>query len=224
MDHSTTMSNPAELWLFGSAARGDVDDLSDIDVLVAGPTSAEALERLPYSASRLSVVRYGWDELAHMTAYGSLFLHHVRLEGRPLHPEAGLRLRELLETLPPYHRADRELASFRLVLDDVEDSLAGEHSPAFELSVIATALRHSCILGCYAMGRPTFGRRTAFRVFLQHCGLGGLVSGAERLYEFRLYEDERASPPFEATAEDVRLWLERARIVVNAVAEALDER
>lgn len=218
------MSSPSELWLFGSAARGDVDDLSDVDVLVAGTPSARALDVLPYSASRLSVVRYSWDELAHMAAYGSLFLHHVRLEGKPLHPEAGPRLRALLEKLPPYHRADHELASFRLVLDDVQESLAGEPSPAFELSVIATALRHSCILGCYAMGHPTFGRRTAFHVFLERCGLGDLVSDAERLYEFRLYEDERAVAPFGATVEDVRVWLERARIVVDAVAEALDER
>jgi predicted nucleotidyltransferase len=224
MDYSKTMSSPSEMWLFGSAARGDMDELSDVDILVAGAPCPRVLDRLPYSASRLSIVRYGWEELAHMAAYGSLFLHHVRLEGRPLQPETGPRLRELLEKLPPYHRADHELGSFRLVLDDVEESLAGEPSLAFELSVIATALRHSCILGCYVMGCPTFGRRSAFQTFLEHCGLGGLASDAERLYEFRLYEDERAAAPFGPTAEDARVWLERARIVVDAVAEALDER
>jgi hypothetical protein len=223
MDYATMMS-PSELWLFGSAARGDVDDLSDVDVLVAGAPGADVLDRLPYAASRVSVVRYSWDELEHMAAYGSLFLQHVRLEGRLLQPETSHRLRALLEQLPSYHRADRELASFRVVLHDVEESLAGEPSPAFELSVIATALRHSCILGCYAIDRPTFGRRTAFRVFLEHCDLASLIPDAERLYEFRLYEDRRAPAPFAATVEDVRVWLQRTHIVLDAVEKVLDER
>ena len=216
------MSTGSEVWLFGSAARGDVDDVSDVDVLIAGPLTPKDLDRLPYRRSQLSVVRYSWDELAHMAAYGSLFLHHVRLEGRLVQPATGDRLRNLLDSLPPYHRAEHELTSFRQVLDDVEESLTEESSPAFELSVIATAVRHSCILGCYAIGRPTFGRRTAFGVFLEHLDLGYLIADAERLYEFRLYEDGRAAAPFAATLGDVRIWLERARLVVKGVAEVLD--
>jgi hypothetical protein len=223
MDHSATMRSAPEVWLFGSAARGDEDGQSDVDVLVAGPASARVLATLPYPECRLSLVHYSWDELAYMAGYGSLFLHHVRLEGKPLSPNTGPQLHALLESLPRYHRARHELASFRRVLNDVEDSLMGEPSTAYELSVIATALRHSCILGCYAIGRPTFGRRTAFQVFLKHCGLSDLVSEAERLYEFRLYEDERAPAPFNAALKDVQVWLDHARAVVDAVEDVLDD-
>jgi predicted nucleotidyltransferase len=213
----------SEVWLYGSAARGDTDSLSDVDVLVAGKPDAAVLLQLPYRRPQLSVVQYDWEELELMASYGSLFLHHVRLEGQPMRAEGESRLSALLDGLPHYDRAARELASFVSVLDDVESSLAGDHSPAFELSVIATALRHSCILGCYAIGRPTFGRVSAFEVFLTHGGFDALLEEVQQLYFFRLHEDLRAPAPFEATTDDVRLWLSRTRKVVAAVERALDD-
>ena len=218
------MSVTSEIWLYGSTARGDTDRVSDIDVLVAGEFEEQAIVRVPYPREQLSIVRYDWHELEHMVAYGSLFLHHIKLEGRPLVSNPNSRLRALLERLPSYERADRELASFVTVLDDVECSLSGDHSPAFELSVIATALRHACILGCYAIDRPTFGRETAFRIFLGQQGLVDLAAQAQRLYTFRLYEDHRAPAPFEASSEDVRSWLVRARQVIGVVEGCLDAR
>jgi predicted nucleotidyltransferase len=223
MDYSA-MSVTSEIWLYGSRARGDTDPASDIDVLVAGELEEQALVHVPYPREQLSIVRYDWHELEHMAVYGSLFLHHVKLEGRPLVSAPESRLFALLDSLPRYERADRELASFVTVLDDVEHSLYGDHSPAFELSVIATALRHACILGCYAIGRPTFGRESAFRIFLGQAGLKELIPQAQRLYMFRLYEDHRAPAPFEASTEDVRSWLGRARQVIGVVEGCLDAR
>jgi predicted nucleotidyltransferase len=214
--------DPPEFWLYGSAARGDVDGLSDIDVLVVGEFDECDLAQLPYPKERLSIVRYDWAELEHMAAYGSLFLHHVSLEGRPLGNRS--RLSALLDGLPRYVRAHRELASFVTVLDDVEGSLTRDHSPTYELSVIATALRHACILGCYAINRPSFGRASAFAVFLLHAGLGAMVDDAQRLYGFRLHEDGRAPAPFDPSTEDVRLWLAQARMVIAEVARYLDDQ
>jgi predicted nucleotidyltransferase len=215
--------DPPEFWLYGSVARGEVDGLSDIDVLVVGEFEERDLAQLPYPKERLSIVRYDWAELEHMAAYGSLFLHHVSLEGRPLVvARNGSRLSTLLDGLPRYVRAHRELASFVTVLEDVERSLARDHSPTYELSVIATALRHACILGCYAIDRPRFGRASAFAVFLPHAGLGAMVEDAQHLYGFRLCEDGRAPAPFDASTKDVSVWLSRARMVVAEVARYLD--
>jgi hypothetical protein len=210
-----------EVWLFGSVARGDTDELSDVDVLVAGTLEPQTLSLLQYPRSRMSVVRYDWTELRQMARYGSLFLHHVRLEGKPLSSPCESELAVLLAALPPYGRAQQELSSFESVLDDVECALRDDHSPAFELAVIATALRHSCILGCYAVGEPTFGRGSAFRLFLGRAGREDLIEAALQLYEFRLYEDGRGPLPFKATTKDVRLWLTHAREVLHAVAREL---
>lgn len=211
-----------EIWLFGSAARGDADDLSDVDVLVAGSLDPELLSHLPYPPERVSLVRYDWPELSQMAGYGSLFLHHVHLEGTPIYSPPRSELAALLENLPPYERAQYELESFGRVLDDVEESLRDDHSPPFELAVIATALRHACILGCYAIQRPTFGRQSAFDVFLRYAGYGDLVEPAQQLYDFRLFEDNRARAPFRATTTDVEIWLDRARKVVGAVNKELN--
>lgn len=216
------MTATSELWLFGSVARGDTDDLSDVDVLVAGDLEPQALSRLPYPTDRVSLVRYDWPELRQMAGYGSLFLHHVRLEGKLLYAPHESELAALLEELPPYGRAQQELSSFVRVLDDVECALTGDHSPAFELAVIATALRHSCILGCYAVGEPRFGRRSAFELFLRSAGCEDLIGAAQQLYDFRLYEDGRGTLPFTATTTEVRLWLTRARQVLAAVERELD--
>lgn len=211
------MSTTTEVWLFGSAARGDTDSRSDIDVLVAGPLEDESLIGLPYSRDALSVVQYDWAELEHMAAYGSLFLHHVRLEGKPAQHHRSSRLKELIAALPGYSRADHELDSFVKVLDDVEDSLTADHAPAFELSVVATALRHACILGCYAIGRPTFGRNAAFEAFLSAVSKSRLIAPAQRLYEFRLHEDGRGPAPFPPTTRATRAWLTETRYVIEDV-------
>lgn len=216
------MSATSELWLFGSVARGDTDDLSDVDVLVAGELEPQALSDLPYPEERLSLVRYDWPELRQMARYGSLFLHHVRLEGKLLFSSHESELEALLEDLPPYGRAEQEFSTFVRVLEDVDNALSGDHSPEFELSVIATALRHSCILGCYAAGEPRFGRRSAFELFLRRSGRGDLVEPAQALYDFRLYEDGRGTLPYRATTAEVRLWLVHTREVLALVRRELD--
>lgn len=81
------MTTGSEVWLFGSAARGEM--------------AREAT--------------YG--------GYGSLLLQHVRAAGRPVCAEGPSRVRALMTPMSNYTRADSELASFGLVVDDVERSL-----------------------------------------------------------------------------------------------------
>src|SRR5207248_2625007 len=131
----------------------------------------------------VSLSRYSWDEIAAMVGYGSLFLHHLKQEGRPLTEEQPARLRELLDRLPPYKRADQELDSFSQVVADVCDAVKQDYSPQFELAVLATAARHAAILGCYLIGEPRFGRAEPFRVLLPRLGYRRAeIEDFERLY------------------------------------------
>ncbi|HEY6731095.1 MAG TPA: nucleotidyltransferase domain-containing protein [Solirubrobacterales bacterium] len=210
----------AEIWLYGSAARGDQDEASDVDVLVASdrPLTADEL-RLPVEGP-ISLSRYGWRELEHMAGYGSLFLHHLKLEGRPLREQPERRLRVILSELGEYQRADLELSSFRQVLDDVEHSLEGDFSAAYELSVIATAARHAAILGCYLLGEPDFGRSSAFRALLPRLGYSTPETESfVQLYCFRRAEDwgEPVDQP-DFTA-DVSSWVTRVRSLIDEVGD-----
>ncbi len=206
-----------EAWLYGSAARGDADELSDVDVLVV----AEPAERPDVSSLKIpstaSLSRYTWPEIDSMIEYGSLFLHHVKREGRPLLEEDPPRLRRLLDQLPAYARANQELDSFRQVVADVEASAKMDHSPQFEFAVLGTAARHAAILGCYFLGTPEFGRRKPFRVLLPQLGYDEHeIAGFERLYDYRVSEN-RGEVAYVRAEDTVAAWVSRVRALIAKV-------
>jgi Nucleotidyltransferase domain len=207
-----------EIWPYGSNARGDQAPDSDVDVLVAGE-DAKLIETVELPGEgRLSVSHYEWAEIEQMASYGSLFLHHLRLEGRPLLESPGHEMRRLLASLGEYQRAERELESFRRVLDDVEESIKGDFSAPFEMSVIATAARHAAILGCYAIGEPTFGRESAFRLILPRLGYHDQdVEEFISLYRFRRADDLGGALPVEIFAAEVSSWVGRVRGLIGEV-------
>lgn len=222
----------SSVWVYGSAARGDADERSDVDILVVGDgqgwrdavaTDAEAA-RLLREGRQLSPMHFSWAEIEAMCGYGSLFLHHVKLHGRTLLPADGDQLCLLLDELPPYRRALQEMEAFAIVLDDVAAALAADHSPTFELAVIATALRHAFILGCYVEGEPDFGRTTPFYRLARELDLPSETANElARLYEFRLHQQGRAPVPFQPATNDVRYWLEVADTLLATIRRRVND-
>lgn len=207
-----------EVWLYGSSARGDWDSSSDVDLLVVGDGAVDLQQLHLPSRDCISLARYAWPEIEQMAAYGSLFLHHVRLEGRPLVEGRHRRLQSTLASLGSYRRAEQELGCFRRVLADVEESLHGDHSPDFELAVVATAARHAVILGCYLMGEPDFGRRTAFQRLLPRLGYPPeFVDEVVGLYAYRQAENAGRALELGATANDVRRWVLKIQRILDEV-------
>lgn len=215
------------VWLYGSHARGDADADSDVDLFMASDESIpfpdiEAETRPLHWGG--SVSRYSWSEVEGMAANGSLFLQHLRLEGRPLYESSNQRgrLAAILSRMDGYHLADRDLRGFRAVLEDVAQSLRSGGPEIFELSVLGTVLRHASILGCWLLRRPSFGRIRPVAQLVTSTGLApGISSGFPDLYRFRLFVDGRlqrgALPPVPEPAG----WLTWAGEVVTCV-EALN--
>lgn len=83
---------PERVYLFGSWARGEADETSDLDVVVIKQTEAPFLERirrvlalLPPELGPVDVLVYTPEEWQAMKARGNAFVETVEAEGRLLY-------------------------------------------------------------------------------------------------------------------------------------------
>ena len=79
---------PERVYLFGSWATGEADELSDVDLVVIKSTSAPFFERLrevgqflPAELRAVDILVYTPEEFAHMKANGNAFVEMVEAEG-----------------------------------------------------------------------------------------------------------------------------------------------
>jgi predicted nucleotidyltransferase len=83
--------------VFGSVARGDADEWSDLDLVIVADTARPFLERyLDFESlydvwPRLDLLIYTPDEFAAMRAEGRPFIEHVLREGAVIHEAAPAR-------------------------------------------------------------------------------------------------------------------------------------
>lgn len=215
------------IWGYGSHFRGDADCSSDVDILVVSdsqigdPVVAEHCRFEQYAASR-----YTWSEIEGLAAYGSLFLHHVRLEGKCLFesPRACGRLSDLLINLVPYKRAGMDVLSFRQALADITTSIGEGGSVPFELSNLGTLIRHACILGCYLAGTPTFGRHTPVARFVGLRRIDTEIAAEfPQLYEYRIWSERGADFPGMPERKYAERWCRRADLILGTLEGAANE-
>lgn len=86
---------PERIYLFGSAARGDADELSDIDIIIIKPTAVPFIERLqevgrllPAGVGAVDLLVYTPDEFETMLRDGNAFAHMIVDEARVIDVES----------------------------------------------------------------------------------------------------------------------------------------
>lgn len=97
-----------EIWLFGSYARGEQDQYSDLDILVImQECKEEEYKRMKLQLSQNMGIPLEWislyeiHKIEEMAQKGSYFLWHIKQEGRMLYSKRSF-LKNILENLPEY--------------------------------------------------------------------------------------------------------------------------
>lgn len=210
------------IWLYGSHARGDADELSDVDVLVVSESSDEpvSIDCIDLPSRQISVTRYTWTEIDGMVDAGSLFLRHLQMEGQPASEtlRAKGRLDSSLARLGPYRMARRDVRGFEEVLTDVRMSLDSGGTLTFELATLGTVIRHACILDCALAGQPCFSRLEPVRRACENRSpMYRWAADFEVLYSYRMYAEGRLAEPPAATEALAATWCGRAGELVGGL-------
>lgn len=99
--------------IYGSVARQRTDELSDRDVLILAPSKEGAFEECSdWQAAGWNPSFFTYQHFARLAEFQSLFVQHIKLEGRVIRDDEG-RLRQVLEQFSP-------ASSYR---EDLKDAL-----------------------------------------------------------------------------------------------------
>jgi Predicted nucleotidyltransferases len=214
-----------EIYLFGSVARGDYDEFSDIDFLfiVTDCTQAEYNELKGSIAEELGVPAkwislYELSKINAMFDEGSLFLWHIKLEGIKLFSRDGY-LEEILLSLPMYSKAQQSLEDYKTILQDITDSLMYDVVILdFEFALLASLVRNACIIFDYNNGVFAFGRFSAVQECNRILGKEFIpLSEYQWLYEHRSSHNSYSNEYLES-ADDIskmEFWLNKVNVLLK---------
>ena len=178
MDFDTTglILSPAwaphvlDCWICGSAARGDMDSMSDIDLTVVITDDVEpvAVQGSPFIAVgdevRCDASVYTLSGFLGLVDPPSLFAWHLALEGRHMRESDGPAA-ALLRDLRPFEDHAEDLRVLCQLAREAADALkVDQNTVAFELGVLATAVRNTALVVTHFDGTPDFSRSAPLRL------------------------------------------------------------
>jgi hypothetical protein len=142
------------LYAFGSLCRGEIDELSDVDLLACVETQEEARQ---IDSRRFSI--YTHDRIRALWNEGNPFAWHLRLESRLLFTSDGKDFLQELDAPNAYANAEQDCAKFRLLFEESHRALRSTpDSKVFHLSCIYLATRNFATCYSFTRGRPIFSR------------------------------------------------------------------
>lgn len=222
-----------DVYLFGSFARGEADEYSDMDILVViqdcGMT--EYAEKKRYLSNEWNIPDdwlslYEVGKVKEMAKKGSYFLWHVKLEGKCLFSKNGFLEKQLSE-LKQYQSVLEDLDEYEEICRDIAAELDDVYlDVSYELSVLASIIRNTAIAIDYMSGKPVFGRNSA----VQTCNelLKGKYEIAleeyQKLYTHRLHQTKKMKAACDMKIEDLKGWLNTAKELIGIGKEIYHER
>jgi hypothetical protein len=148
------------LYAFGSLCRGELDKLSDVDLLACVETQEQASK---LDSGRFSV--YTYERLRSLWQEGNPFAWHLHLESKLVFTSDG---RDFLRDLRSPHRYVRAYADCAKFMRLFEESLNSLRSTAdsriFHLSCIFLAARNFATCWSFTRGKPNFSRLSPLQI------------------------------------------------------------
>ncbi|MFC1561235.1 nucleotidyltransferase domain-containing protein [Candidatus Latescibacterota bacterium] len=161
--------NILSIIIYGSHARKDHDASSDFDLCILTKErqnhelNHEEIKEATglFEAQNLNLVCYPDSVVDSMLKYGSLFLWHLKLEGKILYGEDYFtnKVRKLKQFKTHYEEIIYHLELFQDLLRSwIFLSIPNE----LDLSIMFTLSRNACMVLSHKAGKPSFGRLSSF--------------------------------------------------------------
>jgi hypothetical protein len=145
MKPGTSLRTASEA-IFGSSARGEMDQLSDRDILIVDDDVKLLRKRAQVlKAEGWSVASYTFSKLEALASKRALFIQHLKLEAE-VTADQNNRLARLFDSYHPKQRYDRELAANARLADLVSMLPAGSMSELWAADVLYVTVRNFGVL------------------------------------------------------------------------------
>lgn len=214
---------------FGSTARGEADEYSDRDICIVIDKLTSTIDQVVEIGSNqvgineleeTEFIIYEDSALGHMLEKGSLFLWHIKLEGKVLLGEDYFSSKICM--LKEFNNYEGKFEHYYSMYKDLEESI--KIIPiitTFDFSVLFTIVRNLSILVCFKLRRPAFGREDAFIKVKDHYGDIGLnLQEYQNLLKCKL-SYERGFNLIAHEKLDVLVYLKKVKDYIDFVKEKL---
>jgi len=208
--------NVKDIYIFGSVARGEEDEYSDIDVLIIiEECTEEDYVNYKDEFSKLLEVPIEWislyrkSKIIKMYNKGSYFLWHIKKEGIKLYSKTN-EFQSLLNTLPQYSGIHDDLDEYTEILKDIENELREDNICInYELAVLSSLVRNTCIALAYLNNRFDFGREsviiTCIEIYKEQIQF--TLNEYNELYKYRLFQTGKLYIIKDGSLDSLKKWI-----------------
>ena len=115
----------------------------------------------------------------------------------------------LLLTLPRYNNTENDLEEYSEILSDIKCELNDEYiCVEYELAVLASLVRNTCIAISYLDERLDFGRNSAVMYCFSKYKINISLKEYKELYQYRLYHTNKIEYVPKGKVEQLKKWIE----------------
>lgn len=150
-----------EIYAFGSITRGEIDNSSDVDLLILKDISEEILD---FDKEQFSI--YTYQRILELWKEGNPFSWHLHIESKCIYSNNQHPYLESLGQPNEYNNLINDLKKFnKLFIDSKKSIEQNDYSNDFDLSMIFLSIRN--FASCFSLGylkKYEFSRDSALKI------------------------------------------------------------